>query len=441
MDRVRALFLGKAGQGQQAFVTIADFIDYFEDISRKSLSILLQTIIKSKSFMITLFGKRGRVVYKNGYFLFQPSELIDDSIPLALRIAPYPIKRDTYEPEKYEKVPEVAPRPAVVKVGAPVVKKEELVPVEKGEVLQDFWNSIEDWAKTIRENTALDWTDATAKKEKPEVNIPAEVGVALNVFINRDEKLFRRGAERLGMVTWLYGSLKGNESYRNLLSDILLEVVWDEFLSPTEQIALMNEWKLSPGELAGKSHIYMEHWLVEGSTRAFRFVDYRTGTLRYICDEKECTELQKSVLEESDSNKVKAVTINTTNTGFLYGFLVPKKGELIFKNVNPPSPGNKVEKGQECSISSQVSDHMRKLKELGRTIQSEKGTDLDLNEEKLTTSRKFENAVRACFLMDLVLRFMDKQAISRKHWVYRSISSKIAGHKGTFEKGAAAGNA
>jgi hypothetical protein len=32
---------------------------------------------------------------------------------------------------------------------------------------------------------------------------------------------------------------------------------------------------------------------------------------------------------------------------------------------------------------------------------------------------------------------MDKEAISRKRWMYKSIPSKIAGHKGTFEKGMA----
>jgi hypothetical protein len=63
---------------------------------------------------------------------------------------------------------------------------------------------------------------------------------------------------------------------------------------------------------------------------------------------------------------------------------------------------------------------------------------LGLNEETLTgRPRKFENAVRACFLMDIVLRFMEKEGISKKHWVYRSIPAKMAGHKGTFEKGQA----
>jgi hypothetical protein len=426
IDRVRKLFQGKAGEAQQAFVTIADFIEYFGDISRKSLSILLQSILKSKSFYISLFGKKGRIIYKNGYFLFQPMELVDDSIPLALRIAPYPVKRDTYEPEAYAAVP-VAPRPAAVTTKA-VVKKEEAPPIEKSEVVQDFWSSVEEWVEAIR------------SKEAVTSGIPTDVTNAINIFHNRDEKLLRRSSERLSMITWLYISVRDNDEWRNLLARIVEEIVWDEFLSPIDQLTLIQSWKSSAADMTKYEHVYREQWLSASGTNAFRFVDYRTGALRYICDEKECTELQKTVLEESESNKIKSLTVNVMNTGFLYGFLVPKKGELIFKNVNPPGVGNKVEKGQECSISSQVSDHLRKLKELGRAFESEKkGFDLDLNEEKLTGSRKFENAVRACFLMDLVLRFMDKQAISRKRWMYRSVSSKIAGHKGTFEKGLGAG--
>jgi hypothetical protein len=434
LDRVRILFQGKAGEAEQSFVTIADFLEYFGDISRKSLSMLLQIILKTKSFYITLFGKKGRIIYKNGYFLFQPIELQDESIPLALRIAPYPVKRDSYEPEALEAVP-VAPKP-VVKVA---VKKEDEAPVEEpGEVTNDFWNAIEEWSATIRRKEGLEWTDVTAKREKSEVNIPPAVATALNLFHSRDEKLFRRSSERLGMITWFYMSVKENDAYRNLLADILEEIVWDEFLSPTDQMVLMNAWKTNSEKMSQYNHIYKDHWLSSGGTSAFRFVDLRTGSLRYICGEGECTEIQQSVLDESESNKLKTVVVNVSNTGFLYGFLVPKKGELIFKNVNPPGVGAKVEKGQECSISSQVSDHMRKLKELGTAIESErKGTDLGLNEETLAGTRKFENAVRACFLMDIVLRFMDKEAISRKRWMYKSIPSKIAGHKGTFEKGMA----
>ena len=40
----------------------------------------------------------GHVVYKNGYYLFQPEKIKDTSIPIAIRVATIPISRDHYEP-------------------------------------------------------------------------------------------------------------------------------------------------------------------------------------------------------------------------------------------------------------------------------------------------------------------------------------------------------
>ena len=93
-----------------------------------------------------------------------------------------------------------------------------------------------------------------------------------------------------------------------------------------------------------------------------------------------------------------------------------------------------MEKGQECSISSAVGDHIKKLASLGEEIKKVKGTDFDLNSEKLYGERKFENAVRACFLMDLVMRCMDREDLSKKRWFYKSLAAAYSGHKGTYEK-------
>jgi hypothetical protein len=159
MDRVKQLFRGKSGDAEQAFVTIEDFIGYFSDISRKSLSILIQTILKSKTFRIEMFGKQGRIIYKNGYFLFQPFLLQDETIPLALRIAPYPVKRDAYPPGEVE-----------VRPLAPVGEAKEDKPVEE----QSFWASI------------LEWSDAIRTKNPIANDIPAFTRKELEKFHKRE---------------------------------------------------------------------------------------------------------------------------------------------------------------------------------------------------------------------------------------------------------------
>lgn len=406
VDRVKQLFRGKSGDSEQAFVTIEDFIGYFSDISRKSLSILIQTILKSKSFRIELFGKQGRIIYKNGYFLFQPFLLQDESIPLALRIAAYPVKRDSYPPGDIE----------VRKPVAPVAQAKEAAEAKEE---QNFWASI------------LEWSDAIRSRNPIANEVPVSVRKELEKFHKRDDKLVSRSMQRFEQIVWLYISVKDDEQWRNALADIVEEVVWDEFLSVSEQLALYSEWK---SNLAPYEHILSEHVVKASDSYAFRFIDYRTGKIRYMCGEEECNELEVPIFEGSVDNKLRGLKADSSTTGFLYGFLVPKKGDIIFKNGKVVGPGQKMEKGQECSISSAVGDHIKKLVSLGEEIKKVKGKDFDLNSEKLYGERKFENAVRACFLMDLVMRCMDREKISGKRWFYKSLAAAYSGHKGTYEK-------
>ena len=42
------------------------------------------------------------LIYKNGFYLFQPLRINYDDIPLSMRIAQYPVKRDEFLPVKTE---------------------------------------------------------------------------------------------------------------------------------------------------------------------------------------------------------------------------------------------------------------------------------------------------------------------------------------------------
>lgn len=427
LERVRLLFRGKAaGQAEQPFVALSDFTDFFSDIPRKALALLLQTIINSKSFTIDLFGKRGRILYKNGYFLFQPSGLADDTIPLALRIADAPVKRDSYEPAISMAAPELAVASGDATVAAAAASATDAD--ADAETDSAFWDEVVTWSATIAAKTAI------------EKGVPPAITAALAGFHKHDTRLIKRSTERFEMISWLYKSIRENESWRDIMSKVLLECVWDEFLSARDQQSLMAKWKTDPALLVKFKHVYDEQYLQAGSTSAFRFVDPLTGVLRYICGDKECSELQVSVIE-SGGDPYRGLKADTNTTGPRYGFIVPKKGEMIFKNIEVPAVGEKVGKGRECSIASGVHNHFEKLKEFGVILKGAIGSDLDLTDAILTKSereggRKFENAVRACFLMDCVTRFMDMQKINKRRWMYRSISAKMIGHKGEFDKGA-----
>jgi hypothetical protein len=48
----------------------------------------------------------GYIRYCNGYYIFQPNVYLDLTIPLAIRAAKFPIKRDLFAPLEYE-MPEI----------------------------------------------------------------------------------------------------------------------------------------------------------------------------------------------------------------------------------------------------------------------------------------------------------------------------------------------
>ena len=452
LQRIRWLFQGKADESQQAFITVTDFIAAFKDISRKSLSLLLQTILKSGSFQMELFGKKGRIIYKNKYFLFQPFSLKDDSIPLALRIADFPIKRDSYVPEKIQ----IAQKSTVQipAVATQQVRRNGVVQQPTAETpFMNFWNQVVAWANDIAGDgkqtalLAIEMEQEPKKKDDDNTKyIPEDLNKILDEFFGKDDKLVVRARQRLSRITWVWESMKRHPAWRADLAKILKEIVYDEFLSPLQQIELIEHW-ISTNELEQNKHIWVENYLVVDGISAFRFVDIKTGQLRFICKEgnaekKECTELQAKTIANSVQNTLKEVKINKLMTGSRYGFLVPKTGSVIFKNGTPPDVGKEVDKGQECSNSSGVGDHIKKIIALGDVIAKLPERDnLDLDIENLAIrqgkgntmtcgKRCFENANRACFVMDIILRWMDMRKLENKRWFYRSVSSYIGGQKG-----------
>ena len=63
----------------------------------------MEDIVNNRAFRIRVHDKEGYIIYKNGFYLFQPELLWDKNLPLSMRIADFPVKRDYYEPRVIEK--------------------------------------------------------------------------------------------------------------------------------------------------------------------------------------------------------------------------------------------------------------------------------------------------------------------------------------------------
>jgi hypothetical protein len=451
---------------EQPAFQLEDILDAMDNVPPKSVSGLLSDIVGNQSFRIKMRTKsgikEGYLVQRNKYFMFQPDYLNDIKIPLALRIAEMPVKRDIYEPAEIKikaKKPQGQEPVAVAKeeVGAPVAAEAPAAAAAEAEPFMVYWLAIQRWARSMDQGTA------------PKEDIPAEVYETMRTLYVAEE--YERERSRLSMVNWLYENIISNEeftpenkkSYIHALSQALLEFVWDESISPNQQQRILKE---DASEL--NRGVAREQIVTKGGATAFRYIDTTTGILRYFCGDSPCSEAVVRQFKSNPEDPLHNIQVNVNTTGDIYGFIVPKAKErrLIFKtSIHPPQPGGKPEKAGECTIISTISYHIQMLKDISdllakegyprfilvEDILDEKGRKKRERELAKAEGRKyvtvqkkenrtFENAARACALKNLILRWMsimqEKKGGGAKRYMYRPIAALLSGHKGVVPKGA-----
>jgi hypothetical protein len=410
--------------------------DNLSGVPPLALSSILSGIVGNQSFRVTSpSGKEGYIIYRNGYYLFQPDFLKDRSIPLALRVANYPVKRDVYLPD--------------TTVTTLVRAREDI----------GIWGLFMVWAKAIGESSAS-------------TKLPDEIMAEMEKRYSGDQGEVHKAKQQVETMVWIYEKIKGHVDSCVALERTVLEYVWDEILTMKEQQSLVKSGEAITLEIAKQQVLKRD---------TFRYIDFSTAGLRYICaDGAACPEAVTRVLDADTF-----APADTTTTGRIYGFMVPKKGEMIFKtNEKVAAVGGKPEKGGECGNISTVSFHVKMLVEIGKILESYDerqivlSTDLrvveeeyeekgrmkkksvqkdvgtlgelrpavvaDLLKELARTSheRKIRyieehkwqefprNAVRACALKDLLLRWMNAKKVGGKRWFYRPVESIKTKHKG-----------
>jgi hypothetical protein len=248
-------------------------------------------------------------------------------------------------------------------------------------------------------------------------------------------------------------------AYLKALAKALLEMMWDENIRPNEQEQLY--WD---GDADAKEISETEQVVKHSGSSAFRIMDITTGAIKYKCGrEKACSEAVARLYDTSAENPVNTLQANINTAGAIYGFNIPKikEGRIIFKtNERSVQPGQKPEKGSECSIVSTIAFHIRMLKDIAEILKGEgfppfilvekyldmgkKGTATEEASKRRTGSyatkgkkifktRSFENAIRACALKNIILRWLDiilREKPDSKSYFYRPIAAFKSGHKG-----------
>lgn len=405
-------FLISAFSSNQAFLTFESLTQMIPFMPREILRGVLNEIIFDPDFTIQTSHGIGRIVYRNGYYLFQPMSIKRESIPMAVRLASIAIPRDRYTPGLF---------------------KEAEVVAKTGEDTEGVWEAAKEWADMIRKGTASEW-NFTMKGTKE--HIPSDIYNALEMSVTEQTSL-KAVIQRIELINWFATQSKQDPKARQILASCVLEFIWDEFLSfETKKEILLSQYK-DPliQQVARESYIRIEGDLY------LRLLDESSFEIHYFClDSKtgEYKDCPKTIVEEIEKEKdpMLKAKIFISNTGFHYGFLsyIPKTKTIAFKKSEPPtSEKPKLGKGVACASITLVSNLTTMLQKLGEMLVKAGHHDLGCNEDTMydkggRNTLQFPNSIRVCSALDILLRYMDTVKADGKRWFYRAIEAKLQNH-------------
>lgn len=364
-----------------------------------AVRLTLQTIVNNRTFRLHSGGQDGYLIYKNGYVLFQPDAYRDLKIPMALRIAMFPVKRDEYEPEKLRKEDFLT--------AADAVAEETKIAEEDDGQSANIWHILMDWLENIMNGSVQ--------------GIPREVEAEVERFAGTNKTLRDFYYDKLHTIVFLQSKIDN----KKLFEEAVLEYLWDEWIPRATQIRMIQANDPAVQEVA------KEQVLSSGTERIIRTVNYDTNRLEYLCaDGRPCSKGVIEAFEEEGGDPIQGRSAKVGQTGRLYGFMVPKRGKIVFKTLTPHKEGAKPDRGQECEIITAPSHYIDKLIEIGKAYTEAGRPNLDLDRAHLTTSTNIINTRRGCALLDLILRYTDKLRLQGRRWFFRPIASYWSGHRG-----------
>jgi hypothetical protein len=425
-ERLRALF------AIQPSYRIEDLIETL-DIPRPNLSELLMSVVDNRMFQVTHGGMSGYIRYCNRYFIFQPNVYGDLAIPMALRVAKIPVRRDHFTPalrpiEDIEVIEEGIREGARAEgegEGEDERARREVAEVSaerRTEQIIGTWNGIVQWCSALAESAEG-------------VRIPDAVYDRIQMISNGNEEVAAKLRQILEMVAWFHRAYHVSTRQRpEQFRLALLEYFWDHWYELEDQRLLVQAGGAGAMDMIGESVYRL------GRVNIQRYVNPKDGSLMYVCEGGEpCSKAYVDAVErDKTDDPMKRIDLTPRRTGRIYGFMVPKNGTMVFKTNEPiATPDAKPGRGAECAIVSNMTEHLKKLYALGELLAGAGMTDFQLNETYLLSKQRVVHANRACCLLELVLRYMDKIVLGEKHWFYRAVPAYYTGHKGLFRLGTA----
>jgi len=411
---------------EQVWFRWEDIQKIFQDIPKEILMGLLMRTVNNPSVLFENGNLQGHIIYRNNLFIFQPSTIQDQAIPLAFRYGRYPVKRDSYEPMSLATV-----EPAVTR-GIPIQKPvteaadaakntvATVVPTNTYLAAKAFWTQVNLWIDA--------WTDG---KTQILENIPNSdtnpLSKAILAYVEGDNGKKDNIETRLKKLQWWGRSVANVSGGLRDLRVVARQFAWDSFIKGQDQLLLLHDTLPYVGETGNEQYMLID------TVKAMRYLAVDTKEPIYICaDGSPCPPSILQLFTSSKTDPVVTAKADQKVSGELYGFMVPWENTMMFKTNTPKAEGKDPGGGAACSIVSNVTGHRKKLTELGEILAKyNEGNTFDLTNESLTGARKLTGAPNFCALMEIVMRWMDvrRTLYGNKRYFYRPLSAYYSKHR------------
>jgi hypothetical protein len=395
---------------EQPFYAFEDLWEQrFGDIPVAARADLFSNIIDNKAFQVSHKGTSGYIKFCNGYYVFQPNVYMDLHIPLAVRSAQFPVRRDHFEPEH-----RITEESASVSASAPEVARFNLV---------DTWNGIVEWADMLK--------DIESEEEVPK-EVPAVIYDRIQHMSNRDAAAIMKYKFIMETIAWFHESVIETSGSRRTFRKTILQFMWDNWFSMDEQLELLHAEANKAYDMVKDSEVHVSGYDV------IRLYNAGNATVQYICNATVCSAAIANIVKEEEEPIPSLFSRQKESyaTGEYYGFLSSKDAELVFR-INPKFlPQAKIKLGGvQCGLNSNIDQKHKILLKLGRILEKASLPDLDLRPDVIQMGKRLiENAVRGCTLLELVLRYMELSEVNGQRWFFRPVFARLIGYTGRFKR-------
>jgi len=438
----------------QPFWPVSEVRQLYKELPAEVLTQALSVVINNRSFELRSNGQPGYLILRGGYVIFQPREITDTSIPLALRYK----RSDPIDGKLWSKqiLPPVGPftqdsddrartsrpsgtRPSSVAAALAAGAGEE-TPEDAGSVATSRTTTSLSRSLPAGPESPIEWLDLVKG-----VYIQTD---PFKLPVSADLKAKMKGLDELGIIAFRFKELVETKQ-------VLLGFGWDHFYSYNTKKRIYDRYIIGKltGNLSEFTPVILKNTFKTEDINGYFLLDIKNNRIDTFC--KRTGQMTPTACPSSLAPFIEAATTDASESegragapiveiarrcGNLFGFLVAKPAQnVLFAKTVENTPGGAITDGKDCSGDSKKEPHLERIRTLRKAVETYGDTDLlrvmypvaAVAAEKKSAARKSfieetsdMKQSTLCIYLEFICRLMDARRVGGKRWFLNDIEFK-----------------